>query len=202
MGEECEGYGKNCNAKINCRQEYACYNKKAKKEENMNFTGHKKLTDEEFKKWYPQLFEKCPRHKEYGTDEYNKKVQQRRKEFFDAQEKELMIPELPGEKWEPHPTLKTYKISNKGRVKIRGKIQKQIDDPDGKLGYLVLENYSSVLVYQLVADTFLGRLEREDGITRAVHHINNNGYDCSEDNLIMLTDNQHNAIHRNEMEER
>ena len=104
---------------------------------------------------------------------------------------------MPGENWVEHPKYKTYKVSNLGRVMINDVIQKQRDDPDGKLGYLVLEKYTMVLVYQLVADVFL---DRKEGEGLAVHHIDNNGYDCSEDNLIMLTESQHNAIHLNEME--
>lgn len=108
---------------------------------------------------------------------------------------------MPGERWVKHLTLKTYEVSNFGRVKIKGEIQRQVDDPDGKLGYLVLEKYTSVLVYQLVADCFLDRTKQGLDERLAVHHIDNNGYDCSEDNLIMLTEKQHNAIHRNEMKE-
>lgn len=80
-------------------------------------------------------------------------------------------------------------------------IQRQIDNPDGKHGYLVLEKYTSVLVYQLVADCFFNRLNQSSSERLAVHHIDNNGYDCSNDNLIMLIEKQHNAIHRNKMKE-
>lgn len=167
----------------------------------MNFTGHKKLSDEDYKENYEKLFYACPRPSEYKSEEYWNKVRERQRHFFEEQDKTLSIPLLPREKWVKHPTLKTYEVSNYGRVKIRGKIQKQIDEPDGKLGYLVLEKYTTVLVYQLVADCFLDRLEQRPGERFDVHHIDNNGYDCSEDNLIMLTESQHNAIHRNEMEE-
>ena len=163
----------------------------------MNFTGHKKLTDEEYKENYEKLFYACPRPSEYKSEEYWNKVRERQRHFFEEQEKTLSIPLLPGENWVEHPKYKTYKVSNLGRVMINDVIQKQRDDPDGKLGYLVLEKYTMVLVYQLVADVFL---DRKEGEGLAVHHIDNNGYDCSEDNLIMLTERQHNAIHRNEME--
>ena len=166
----------------------------------MNFTNHKNLTDEEFKENYEKLFNTCPRPSEYKTDAYWKRVYERQVKFFENQERTLAISEFTGEKWVKHPTLKTYEVSNLGRVKIKGVIQRQIDDPDGKLGYLVLEKYTSVLVYQLVADCFLDRLNHSSAERLAVHHIDNNGYDCSEDNLIMLTEKQHNAIHRNEME--
>ena len=76
--------------------------------------------------------------------------------------------------------------------------QEQIDNPDGSIGYLVLKNYTSILVYHLVADVFF---DRKVGEGRAVHHIDNDGYNSSEDNLIMLTEIQHGAIHKNEMKE-
>ena len=166
----------------------------------MNFTDHVKLTDEEFKENYEKLFNACPRPSDYKTDDYWNKVRERQKKFFENQDKTIFILELPGERWVEHPIYKSYKVSNLGRVMINGEIQRQIDDPDGKLGYLVLEKYTSVLVYQLVADCFLDRLNQSSAERLAVHHIDNNGYDCSEDNLIMLTEKQHNAIHRNEME--
>ena len=164
----------------------------------MNFTGYKKPTDEEFKRCYKELFEASPRPKDYDTKQYKAKVEESRRRFLEAQEINLKIELLPGEKWLNHPTLKTYQVSNLGRIKIRGKIQRQVDNPNGKLGYLVLEKYPKVLVYRLVADVFL---ERKTGEYRAVHHIDNDGYNCGEDNLIMLTKAQHDAIHTNEMEE-
>lgn len=42
----------------------------------MNFTNHKKLTDEEFKENYEKLFDACPRPSEYKTDGYWKKVRE------------------------------------------------------------------------------------------------------------------------------
>ena len=163
----------------------------------MNFTNHTKLNEEEFKLFYKELFNKSPRPSDYKTTEYWNKVRIKQQEFFNKQEKNLLISELPGEHWKPHPKLKTYQVSNLGRIKIRNKIQRQID-AEGKLGYLVLERYPKILVYRLVAETFLNRLEEK---YYDVHHIDNNGYDCSEDNLILLKRWQHKAIHRNEMED-
>lgn len=164
----------------------------------MNITGYKKPTDEEFKKCYKTLFDLCPRPSDYKTNDYKLKVENSRRTFFELQEQTLKIERLPWEYWKPHPTEKEWEISNLGRVKVNGIIQRQIDKPDGSIGYLVLENYSSVEVYHLVADTFL---DRKVGEYRAVHHINNDGYNNSEDNLIMLTKEQHDLIHKNEMGE-
>ena len=108
----------------------------------------------------------------------------------------MNIDTLPWEIWKEHPNNNSWKISNLGRVKIGKDIQEQIDNPDGRLGMLVLKNYTNYLVYHLVAETFLDRLEPESkGLI--IHHIINDGYNCSEDNLIMLTPKQHSAIHCN-----
>jgi len=170
----------------------------------MNITGYKKPTDEEFKKCYKTLFDLCPRPREYGTDEYKAKVEQAWEKFFDEQKKNLSVDTLPGERWEQHPTLKTYMCSTCGRVKIKingtYEIQEQIDWPGKeKKGYLILKKFKTpCLVYRLIADVFC---ERQEGEGRAVHHINNNGYDNIADNLIMLTETQHNLIHCDEMGE-
>lgn len=166
----------------------------------MNFTGFKKPTDAEFKNVYKELFESCPRPKDYNTEEYKAKVEIARRRFFDFQKKTMDIDTLPWEFWKKHPNYSSWEISNLGRIKIDGRIQEQIDNPDGSKGYLVLKNYTSkeFLVYRLVADVFL---ERKEGEGRIVHHINNDGYNCSEDNLIMLTKTQDAAIHTNEKKE-
>lgn len=164
----------------------------------MNFTGYKKPSDEEFKKCYKELFEVSSRPKDYGTKEYKAKVELARKRFFEFQKITMNIDTLPWEIWKNHPNNGAWEVSNLGRIRIDGIIQEQIDNPDGSIGYLVLKNYTNVLVYHLVADVFL---DRKIGESRAVHHIDNDGYNCSEDNLIMLTEMQHGAIHKNEMKE-
>lgn len=164
----------------------------------MNFTGHTKLTDEEFKKWYPRLFEKCPRPSTQRTKEYKEEVEIKRTNFFKFQKLTKDISVLPWEIWKPYPKDETWEISNLARVRINGIIQEQIDNPNGSKGYLVLKDYTKTLIYRLVADVFL---DRKEGEYLEVHHIDNNGYNCSEDNLIMLTKTQHTAINKNEMEE-
>lgn len=100
-----------------------------------------------------------------------------------------------------------YLVSNKGRVRWQKENEKpillnQVDEiKDGKThnGYLVFDpnqlprqiqhNYH---VWRLVAMAFLG-LKKYD--SRVVHHINNNGYDCRPENLILVSWKQHSAIH-------
>ena len=95
----------------------------------MNFTGYKKPTEKEFKRCYKELFEGSLRPKDYETEEYKAKVEESRRRFLEAQEINLKIELLPGEKWLNYPTLKTYQISNLGRIKIRGKKQRLVDNP-------------------------------------------------------------------------
>ncbi len=103
------------------------------------------------------------------------------------------------EKWKSLENIEgytEYKVSNLGRVKFKGKIIPQGDIK--QKGYLRLDpegNYHvdhQVYVYTLVAIGFLGK-RFNDGYD--VHHRNNNGYDCSVENLMLLTRIQHNAVH-------
>ena len=47
-------------------------------------------------------------------------------------------------------------------------------------------------MYQLVAYTFLGKI---DGDGYHVHHITNDGYYNTTDNLILLTQEEHSYVH-------
>lgn len=98
---------------------------------------------------------------------------------------------LQGEIWKEFPLDKRYMISNLGRVKFDGKIQKQKED---KIQYITLddENLCKDYVYNLVAYTFLGKI-KGDGYH--VHHITNDGYYNTTDNLILLTKEEHSYIH-------
>ena len=68
-------------------------------------------------------------------------------------------------------------------------------------GYLKLDPYNKysgrvdheVNVYTLIAMGFLGK-ELNDGYD--VHHKINDGYNCRPENLILLTREQHNKVHR------
>ena len=107
--------------------------------------------------------------------------------------------DLAGEIWKEFPKNPKYFVSNKGRIKYDGKIQPQTHEIDPKTGetkwgYLVLEdkNLRQDYIYNFVAYTFLGKI---DGDGYHVHHITNDGYDNSVDNLVLLTAIEHSIVH-------
>lgn len=107
--------------------------------------------------------------------------------------------DLEGEIWKGFPKNPKYLVSNKGRIKYDGKIQPQTHEINPKTdeikwGYLVLEdkNLRQDYIYNFVAFTFLGKI---DGDGYHVHHITNDGYDNSIDNLVLSTATEHSLVH-------
>lgn len=122
------------------------------------------------------------------------------------------IPENFTEHWEKVPDwfydyykIKnlSYEVSNLGRIRI--KIDEKYlfllqDDKIGHHGYLVIskdneKKYSSVRnhsveIYKFISAAFLGKPE-----DKRIHHIDNNGYDCRPENLILLTKTEHSKAH-------
>ena len=115
---------------------------------------------------------------------------------------------LQGEEWKQIGVTgyKKYECSNKGRVKYNGKIVPQKDISEKQVGYLVLDRdeyertytitdsrmTQQEFVYSLIAKAWLGKI---DGDGYHVHHITNDGYDNSVENLVLLTDVEHSIIH-------
>lgn len=165
-----------------------------------NFIEKSKLSNEEFMKYYEQLWESTPH---YFSDWPNvEEITQNKTEGIKIYNSEGT---LPGEVWDKYPDNPKYLVSSLGRIKYcdgRKSFWLKQDD-NGKTGYLVLQSNDEIeqagiklnkntYVYTFVAKTFLGK---EDGDGLHVHHIDNNGYDCSTKNLILLTAEQHRAIH-------
>ena len=98
---------------------------------------------------------------------------------------------LNGEIWKEFPLDNDYTVSNLGRIKYKGVIQKQKDE---KTQYVTLadENLRHDYVYNFVAYTFLGKQEG-DGFH--VHHITNDGYYNTEENLVLLDKDEHSYVH-------
>lgn len=117
---------------------------------------------------------------------------------------------LDGENWKPHPTYSGVEISDLGRVKIDGEIKKltevtrsraenlpitaEILEKRSDIGYVgVKVNGEWKLVYELVAETFLGK--RPEGTV--IHHKTNDGYDNRPSNLMYVPSDDHlPKIHR------
>lgn len=160
----------------------------------MNFTGKCKLNGTEFLNYYDQLWEKTPHENNWPSKEEIAAKKQEGEKRYNAKDASL-----PGEEWHDLPGYEHYSISTMGRVKYDDTIVPQ--DDTAQTGYLKLDADKkmnvdhSVNVYTLVAKTFLGKKEG-DGYD--VHHIDNNGYDNRPENLILLTREQHNAVHRAE----
>ena len=99
--------------------------------------------------------------------------------------------------WREVPDNKKYTVSNLGRIKLNGILVHQ--DDNNFNGYLKMtktvegkdsDNHSEN-IYIFVAKAFFSNYK--EGMH--VHHINNNGYDCRPENLILLEKGQHSIVH-------
>ena len=131
-------------------------------------------------------------------DELKVKLNNYRPLFDDLEKRRSISPsfnyqenDLEGEIWKIFPLDADYTVSNLGRIKYKGKIQKQKDE---KVQYVTLadKNLRQDYVYNFVAYTFLGKIEY-DGMH--VHHITNDGYYNTVDNLVLLTKEEHSYVH-------
>ena len=182
----------------------------------------KTLSDEEFEKQFDSLWNETIRKGEKQED-YEKRIKsdsslKLKDDVFDKDKAKLRYnpePEgeaylkenllsIKGEEWRilTNQYYTKYAVSNHGRVAFLDKdglyhVLEQ-DDEDSK-GYLKLDpsgRYSvdhQIEVYKLIAMGFLGK-QIGDGYD--VHHKINDGYNCRPENLILLTREQHNKVHR------
>lgn len=99
--------------------------------------------------------------------------------------------------WREVPDNKKYTVSNLGRIRLNGVLVHQ--DDNNFNGYLKMtktvegkdSDNRSENIYIFVAKAFFSNYK--EGMH--VHHINNNGYDCRPENLILLTPPQHSKVH-------
>lgn len=99
--------------------------------------------------------------------------------------------------WREVPNNKKYTVSNLGRIRVNGVLVHQ--DDNNFNGYLKMSktvegkdsDNRSENIYTFVAAAFLPNYK--EGMH--VHHINNNGYDCRPENLILLEKGQHSIVH-------
>lgn len=143
---------------------------------------------------------KCHTVKEIESNSVLKAELERKQNYY-AAIYNSDIPVLNGEIWIELPGWEKYSASSLGRIRLNktdgtSEILKQYDEK-GRYGYLKLEiekngiNHSEY-VYTLIAWAFLGK-RKSDG--KQVHHIDNNGYNCRPDNLILVDCEQHSEIH-------
>jgi hypothetical protein len=111
--------------------------------------------------------------------------------------KNMQIEPLNGEIFEKYKST-NIEVSNIGRIKLEDEILKQYKIYDGYL-YVCLpysvQNYPPYipdLVYRLVAETWVIKNDEKLNI---VHHISNNGYDNTRENLMWVNYWQHILLH-------
>ena len=163
----------------------------------LNFTGKNKLTDEEFISFYDELWSRTPHYSINWPSIFE--IERKKAEGEDFYNSDTFC---ANEEWKELPGYSAYSVSSMGRIKFHGKLVEQDDKYPDKMGYLVLAPKNSSIkvnktreVYTFVAMTFMGKVE---GDGYHVHHIDNNGYNCSTENLILLTAKQHKAVHLDE----
>lgn len=167
--------------------------------DNTKFNGIKNFEEKkEFEKYYEELWNLTPHYySNWPTPEEMENQKKKFSKIFNDDKNQ----KFDNEKWEYLPCNTHYEVSSLGRIKYDKQFIKQNDSyKDGYLTLVQPENFpkidTSTYVYTFVAKTFLGK---KDGDGLHVHHLDNNGYDCSIENLVLLTPQQHRAVHRNRL---
>ncbi|GHU66817.1 hypothetical protein FACS189447_08340 [Spirochaetia bacterium] len=106
---------------------------------------------------------------------------------------------IPGEEFSDFPEFPEIKVSNLGRVMHKGEILQQEPRSEKDYDYLCVnipEYYHfPILVYELVAKTYLLKDNPNPQKYWIIHHISNNGFDNRTENLMYVTCEQHTEIH-------
>lgn len=153
-------------------------------------------TDENIKKMYKPFTKKgyyfCGKDEPAIVDKIV--VVTRSKVLFDIDENGNKI----FEQWLPIKN-ENYEISNFGRIRKKdGDVQPLHENYRNKYdysdGYLAFANFN---VHQEVSKAFnrVEKLEKINYRGYEAHHINNNGYENTSENLIWLTQDQHKIVH-------
>ena len=159
-----------------------------------------------------KLKDLCPSGSE-RSDQNKIERETHRLKIYHSERYNSQVENLPGEIW-VRLSQKGWErifVSNQARVKYLKddgdfEFLNQDEDPNkSDFGYLVIDpekKYPELhklisigypRVYKLVAMAFLGKDEYE-GDGSVIHHIDNNGYDNRPENLIWLTEEEHNQI--------
>lgn len=140
------------------------------------------------------------------NNEYRELIQKKYSKIYNCESETIpanLLEEVYGlsesfkEIWREVPDNKKYTVSNLGRIKLNGILVHQ--DDNNFNGYLKMtktvegkdSDNRSENIYIFVAKAFFSNYK--EGMH--VHHINNNGYDCHPENLILLEKGQHSIVH-------
>lgn len=140
------------------------------------------------------------------NNEYRELIQKKYSKIYNCESETIpanLLEEVYGlsesfkEIWREVPDNKKYTVSNLGRIKLNGILVHQ--DDNNFNGYLKMtktvegkdSDNRSENIYIFVAKAFFSNYK--EGMH--VHHINNNGYDCRPENLILLEKGQHSIVH-------
>lgn len=140
------------------------------------------------------------------NNEYRELIQKKYSKIYNCETETIpanLLEEVYGlseffkEIWREVPDNKKYTVSNLGRIKLNGILVHQ--DDNNFNGYLKMtktvegkeSDNRSENIYIFVAKAFFSNYK--EGMH--VHHINNNGYDCRPENLILLEKDQHSIVH-------
>ena len=188
------------------------YRKQIIKTENINkvyknggqriyeITHNENLTPEEIESLTPEEIERHYKNIEEYYKEENKKPDSLKEKKYE-------------EDWKVWPSHKELSVSNFGRIKLNKAIEGKYKEgavlaqkDEGYLkGKLYIEDYETIenafgfkfglvqYVYQIVAETFLSGNEMRG---KDVHHISNDGYDNRPQNLMFVSREDHNKIHK------
>jgi len=114
------------------------------------------------------------------VEQYNAKILPKSKVWAMYPFMYMKNKDMDGELWRGN---KGLEISNKGRVRVDGKIIQQTDKYSNGNLYL---GGTEKLVYRLVARFWLEKPQCDEDDVLDIHHINNNCYDNSVENLVWL----------------
>ncbi len=140
------------------------------------------------------------------NNEYRELIQKKYSKIYNCESETIpanLLEEVYGlsesfkEIWREVPDNKKYTVSNLGRIKLNGILVHQ--DDNNFNGYLKMtktvkgkdSDNRSENIYIFVAKAFFSNYK--EGMH--VHHINNNGYDCRPENLILLEKDKHSIVH-------
>ena len=160
------------------------------------------------------MAQKIDNNNKYSIEELQKNLEEKSAQVINDMYKDNKLlsnsfktdKELPNEIFEPYKEFDSrLEVSNLGRVKFDGKICEQTDEKTS-IGYLYLKDYLEIkdklnksfddeYVYEMVANVWLVKPKDFYKCQYDIHHIDNDGYNNSAQNLIWLKRCDHKKLH-------